>query len=318
MSTTLPLFWHLSSTSKTDRIDASVKLVGALEQFQSKFTPFSPESSSEEDDDDEDEEMGAKLGVSNDGLDGPNAPDVSYSIRRLVRGLASPRESSRLGFAVALTEVRILCLPLVIMLILSFLKLLSRLTTVSASQIISLITQSSQVHGSMKGQEERDMLFARLFGIASLTRSGILFPSGPLATSCIPASTIEDFQNAMTMLLALPSQKSFLREPSYWILILALRALDASGVEWKDEAWTWIMEKVLVEDKAWSPEKVGVVLTMQAVGVESDWKALLAPTFKKGDILSSGSLTNLAKILRVRLDPPADDVRADQICQRRT
>ena len=34
------------------------------------------------------------------------AQDVSYSIRRLVRGLASPRESSRLGFAVALTEVR--------------------------------------------------------------------------------------------------------------------------------------------------------------------------------------------------------------------
>lgn len=102
MSTTLPLFWHLSSSSKPDRIDASVKLIGALEQFQSKFTPFSPESSSEED-------AGADNRGSNDGLDGPNAPDVSYSIRRLVRGLASPRESSRLGFAVALTEVIFVC-----------------------------------------------------------------------------------------------------------------------------------------------------------------------------------------------------------------
>jgi hypothetical protein len=38
-------------------------------------------------------------------LDALNAPDVAYSVRRLVRGIASPRESSRLGFAVALTEV---------------------------------------------------------------------------------------------------------------------------------------------------------------------------------------------------------------------
>jgi DNA polymerase phi len=110
MSTTLPLFWHLSSSSKPDRIDASVKLVAALEQFQSKFTPLSPESSSEED---EDEDTEVDISASNDGLDGPNAPDVSYSIRRLVRGLASPRESSRLGFAVALTEVDFIMLEAV-------------------------------------------------------------------------------------------------------------------------------------------------------------------------------------------------------------
>ena len=78
-----------------------MKLIGALEQFQTKFTPFPPESSSEEEDNVDTD----GIVPLNDGLDGPNAPDVSYSIRRLVRGLASPRESSRLGFAVALTEV---------------------------------------------------------------------------------------------------------------------------------------------------------------------------------------------------------------------
>jgi DNA polymerase phi len=103
MSTTLPLFWHLSSSSKKERIDASVKLIGALEQFQAQFVPKNipePNSGSEPEDDEEDEENTAK----SDGLDVINAQDVSYSIRRLVRGLASPRESSRLGFAVALTE----------------------------------------------------------------------------------------------------------------------------------------------------------------------------------------------------------------------
>ena len=102
MSTTLPLFWHLSSASKKERLDASVKLVAALEHFQSNFVPKeSPETS-----EDEDEDEGGDNKKS-DGLDALNAQDVSYSLRRLIRGLASPRESSRLGFAVALTEVRI-------------------------------------------------------------------------------------------------------------------------------------------------------------------------------------------------------------------
>ena len=91
MSTTLPLFWKLSSASKKDRIDASIKLIGTLEQFQGLHVPQSRSDGS-------DNEGG-------DSLDALNSQDVSYSIRRLVRGLASPRESSRLGFSVALTEV---------------------------------------------------------------------------------------------------------------------------------------------------------------------------------------------------------------------
>lgn len=99
MSTTLPLFWKLSSASKNDRVDASVKLVSALEQFQATYVPQTKIDGYGSSDNDGDE------GGSRDGLDALNAPDVSYSIRRLVRGLASPRESSRLGFSVALTEV---------------------------------------------------------------------------------------------------------------------------------------------------------------------------------------------------------------------
>ena len=103
MTTTLPLFWHLSSASGKDRLDASVKLIGVLEQFQAQFTSqgIPGEASSDEGDEGKEEESTPKT----DGLDELNAQDVSYSIRRLIRGLASPRESSRLGFAVALTEV---------------------------------------------------------------------------------------------------------------------------------------------------------------------------------------------------------------------
>ncbi len=98
MSTTLPLFWHLSSNSKQERIDASLKLITALNQFQAQFTP-KPDARSSGDDESDKEDAEAE------GLDALNAHDVVYSIRRLIRGLSSPRESSRLGFAVALTEV---------------------------------------------------------------------------------------------------------------------------------------------------------------------------------------------------------------------
>lgn len=102
MSTTLPLFWNLSSANKKERIDASVKLIDALEHFQAQFAP-KPAKSATSSEEEEDQEAQQSRG---DGLDALNAADVSYSIRRLIRGLASPRESSRLGFAVSLTEVR--------------------------------------------------------------------------------------------------------------------------------------------------------------------------------------------------------------------
>jgi DNA polymerase phi len=111
MSTTLPLFWDLSSVEKKKRLDASVKLISTLEKFQVAFERRSAESdaSSNEDDIGQEEDV-QDVGVVGNMecdtmLDALNAPDVAYSIRRLVRGLGSPRESSRLGFAVALTEV---------------------------------------------------------------------------------------------------------------------------------------------------------------------------------------------------------------------
>lgn len=108
MSTTLPLFWNLSSAKRKERLDASVKLVTVLETLQASHVPVAKGSSDEEDEEDEDEEDAEDSEEKNEAdeaLNLLNAADVSYSIRRLIRGLASPRESSRLGFSVALTEV---------------------------------------------------------------------------------------------------------------------------------------------------------------------------------------------------------------------
>jgi len=102
MSTTLELFWNLSSSKKKERLDATAKLVATLHKFQSEFTPAEFSDGEEILD-----------SAQADTLDTFNAQDVSYSIRRLIRGLASPRESSRLGFAVALTEVSLVAHALI-------------------------------------------------------------------------------------------------------------------------------------------------------------------------------------------------------------
>jgi DNA polymerase phi len=124
-SNVLPFFWDLASSSKSTRLNASADLVSSLQSFQSTFTASQPngldsddeaeedseddEESGEEvdgsDDEDENGESDAEAKLLDKRLGKQNAEDVVYSVKRLVRGLASSRESSRLGFAVALTEV---------------------------------------------------------------------------------------------------------------------------------------------------------------------------------------------------------------------
>ncbi|EIW60756.1 DNA-directed DNA polymerase [Trametes versicolor FP-101664 SS1] len=273
MSTTLPLFWHLSSAKKKERLDASVKLVAALEHFQSQFVPKdSPETSEDEDED------GNK--PKSDGLNHLNAQDVAYSIRRLVRGLASPRESSRIGFAVALTE------------------LLSRIDTVTCSQIVLLVLDSSKTQGSMTGQEERDVFFARLFGLTAVIQSGLLLRETTLPSSSTAASDLEGYTEVITELLALGEKKSWLRESAWWSIGLAADALAASAVSWKGEAVDATISALYSETKAWTPEKVALTLKLQAAYPSREWKKLLAPTFKNPDLLSTGNLSTLARILK--------------------
>jgi DNA polymerase phi len=129
-SNILPLFWNLASSSKDARLTASVDLISTLEGFQQAHVQARAEESDSDNDDDDEEDEDAdddESGVEVDGSDDEgavglaygnsirkldaslakdNAEDVAYTVKRLVRGLASSRESSRFGFSVALTEVR--------------------------------------------------------------------------------------------------------------------------------------------------------------------------------------------------------------------
>jgi DNA polymerase phi len=112
MSSTLPYYWQLASASTADRLNSSHSLVDTLVSQQKAATlepvKVKPVSNLFNDG------LQHTLATQIDGkqveeaeslLAAHNCDDVVYAIRRLMKGLASHRESSRLGFSVALCEV---------------------------------------------------------------------------------------------------------------------------------------------------------------------------------------------------------------------
>lgn len=295
MSTTLELFWNLSSSKKKERLDATAKLVATLHKFQSEFSPAEVSDGEEISD-----------SAQADTLDTLNAQDVSYSIRRLIRGLASPRESSRLGFAVALTEVR----PVVHVSMLftdgPHTKLLSRLDTVTCGQILKLLLDASKTQGSMSGQEERDNLFARLFGVTSIIHSGLIVRTGTLPTSSTSASSLESYELVVTTLIALGEKKSWLREGAWWALASAIENLARSDVEWKDQAVRATLDSIHAKGSTWTPERLALTLRLQALFPEKDQSSLLLTVFKGTDILATQNLKLIANILKVCFHTPSN------------
>ena len=83
----LSLYWELASTDASIRSKAVESLIQALQKFQSDH------SSSD------------ALIVNSSDLEKQLAPDVSYGLKRLLRGLPSSRDGARQGFSVALSEV---------------------------------------------------------------------------------------------------------------------------------------------------------------------------------------------------------------------
>lgn len=136
-------------------------------------------------------------------------------------------------------------------------QLLERIPTISASQVISLLVRSAPISKGMKGVEERDMLFARLFGLTVIVDSGVLF--GGHARVADQA----DFDETIDRLVELGKAKAWLRESAWWTILSALRKLLASDVAWKDEAIQGALERLAAEP-AWTQEKVAVVLLLQS------------------------------------------------------
>lgn len=135
-------------------------------------------------------------------------------------------------------------------------QLLSRLETITPQQIISIVLRFSHITVSIQRQEVRDLLFARLFGLTAVVESGLLFR---------PSATLVDFQTAVGQLIAVGSQKSWLRESCWWAVLGAVNGLAANEVAWGADGIRWLAEFVFngEEGKEWTAEKVALAVKMQ-------------------------------------------------------
>jgi DNA polymerase phi len=179
-----------------------------------------------------------------------------------------------------------------------YFQLLNRLDTLTVDQVMEMMIQASQTKGSMSGQEERDMYFARLFGLSGLIQSGLLFRTKSVSYNQEKQiATRSYFEKVIQELVALSEKKSWLRESCWWSISMAMEKLQSSTVSWKEEAGEQALSQLF--EGSWTPEKVAIALKLQPQYPNSDWLSILSSRFKGSEILSSKNLSTLAVILKV-------------------
>lgn len=118
----------------------------------------------------------------------------------------------------------------------------------------------------MKGTDERDGLFARLFGLIALVQSGSLFSSieGKAAKDAS-----EVVGKTLSCLVELGGKKGWLRESAWWGVVQALEG--AIGMS-EGEGRKVVLEKMLEvirEEKTFSQEKLALVLILEKADLVS-------------------------------------------------
>ena len=154
----------------------------------------------------------------------------------------------------------------------------------------------------MTGQEQRDMLFARLFGFMAIIQSGLLVRSGSLPKSALVEVSLSNYIDVLSQLIALGEKKSWLRESVWHVILAAIDILHSSEVTWKADAVETTCQQIFVEYKSWTPEKIAVALKMRSLYPEKDWTKIFSPTFKNGDLVAATNLQTLARIVKVGIE----------------
>lgn len=228
----LDFFWKLASDNENDRVEAAVGLLDILIKTESE-------------------------------------DDWEYSFNRLIKGLSSPRGSSRIGFSMALTEL-----------------LNVRAEKISIRKYIKTLKEHTKVTGKAKGHEERALNFGRLFGIQSLANSQLI---------TLESTTMEDFEKIVTLTLDLANSKAWLRESCFFSLCLLIDKLPETGLDY-DKAIEFVLKAV--NDLSFTTTSEGVALYLS---IPEDKRRALGQFengWKEGDPLAKGNTALLAKALK--------------------
>lgn len=132
----LKLFWTLAESDRAARTQAAAALLGFLRELDHDAAE--------------------------------QAAQVQYTLKRLVRGLASSRDAARQGFSTALAGL-----------------LADFAAQLPLADARAKLHDAMQVSSAMKGMEQREHMFGRLFGLLALHRSGRLAQDAELQVAII-------------------------------------------------------------------------------------------------------------------------------------
>ncbi|KAI1338613.1 DNA polymerase phi-domain-containing protein, partial [Xylariaceae sp. FL0016] len=187
--------------------------------------------------------------------------------KRLIRGLASSRNASRLGFSLALAEI------------------LSQLFGPNALQTtkypdltfdktLGILRDTTKTTDGMPGQEKTDFYFGRLFGLQCFVDAKILFTDE------------KRWEAVLDMLLHLTKDRASMRSHCAWVIVQSLPQMGQARAENTLQR--------LVEEK-WGKTAEGVGIWLRA---RSCYPALKVPTKPWQDPLSPGVLPEVARVLK--------------------
>ncbi|KAF9105234.1 DNA-directed DNA polymerase [Mortierella sp. AM989] len=256
----LPLFGILASLDVAERNTAALTLIKALAVLQNSHKcDLDP----------------TKVDITEETLDQLCHPDVVYALKRLIRGLPSDREAARQGFSLALTE------------------LLIGLNFLTVKIVLDLLLRFTEIKNFMKGKEERNHMFGRIFGYMSIIQSSMLTR---------PGTTEEDIKLIVDNLVEYSQEKSYLSECCHQVLVTMIPQIINHPKSIK-----YIADNVFAEGVN-TPDELSVALVLKerldqvnkqlSKDEQINWTKTLGKSWKNPVVLHPSNLKFLGLLLK--------------------
>ncbi|KAJ3013072.1 UNVERIFIED_CONTAM: DNA-directed DNA polymerase [Siphonaria sp. JEL0065] len=257
-SGTLQLYWDLASLDAKVRLEAAQKLGATLKDILDSAMIAST----------------TETPVTKETLDACFPTEIVYALKRLIRGLSSSRDGARLGFTLALANL---------------LSLLKDFPNFTVGLVLDLVESLNPLSSNTKGQEERELYFARIFGLHGVVESGLIEAA---------QTSTQDVLRLAQVLVSAAAAKSFLALVGYNVLVEIVKIGVEGDKEWVNGFVEAVIGGGMGTEGVWF-----VVATQEAMknkkGYTFDWISILKGTWEKpSSLLHVIHKSRLANILK--------------------
>eukprot|EP01135_Chromosphaera_perkinsii_P001346 Nk52_evm73s164 gene=Nk52_evmTU73s164 len=261
-------FWNLASNEQEVRSQAALSLVVSLQGSQKSYE--AEEEKHEE---------------------GEMCPDIAYALKRLVRGLSSSRDSARQGFCQALCELLVVFKDIL-----------------DCEDVYSAINESIEISGGMKGVEQKDAYFGRIFGLLAIINSGLISSKGA-NEDCV--------KNVAKDLFTYAGKKSYLVEVCYQGLICMLDFCESG--EQLQSVFLPLIEEHSFSKPTWTVDDLWLAISVQNKFPDVNFSSSFSG-FRSSNLLSVENMKDLGNLLKESsyCHPKIHSIWslfADKICQ---